>query len=76
MLGIDVGISLLMAENARSQFIWEVFMRNPEARQGMEKAGFTPLREAPALYAVNQAAADVGTGKISSAALRKAAGEL
>lgn len=76
VLGIDVGISLLMAENARSQFIWEVFMRNPEARQGMEKAGFTPLREAPALYAVNQAAADVGTGKISSAALRKAAGAL
>lgn len=57
VLGIDVGISLLMAENARSQFVWEVFMRNPEARAGMEKAGFSLVKQAPTLYAVDQPAA-------------------
>jgi hypothetical protein len=56
VLGIDVGISLLMAENARSQFIWQAFMRNPEARVAMERASFSPLKHAPALYAVDQPA--------------------
>ena len=40
VLGIDVGISMLMAENARSQFVWDVFMRNPEVTNAMERAGF------------------------------------
>jgi hypothetical protein len=40
VVGIDTGITLLMAENARSGFVWETFMKNPEARAGMEKAGF------------------------------------
>jgi hypothetical protein len=40
VIGIDTGITLLMAENARSGFVWETFMKNPEARSGMEKAGF------------------------------------
>jgi len=39
-LGIDVGIGMLMAENARSQFVWNTFMRNPEANIAMQKAGF------------------------------------
>ena len=30
VLGIDVGISMLMAENARTQFVWNTFMRNRE----------------------------------------------
>ena len=42
VLGIDVGISMLMAENARSQFVWNIFMRNDEARLAMERAGFLP----------------------------------
>jgi len=42
VIGIDVGITMLMAENARSGFVWETFMKNPEARIGMEKAGFKP----------------------------------
>jgi hypothetical protein len=42
VLGIDVGISMLMAENARSQFVWNTFMRNPEAAIAMELAGFLP----------------------------------
>ncbi|HKW66375.1 MAG TPA: glucoamylase family protein, partial [Terriglobales bacterium] len=73
MLGIDVGISLLMAENARSQFVWQTFMKNPEARLGMERAGFSPLKQAPLLYAANQPAAlALSTGRklVSTAATR------
>lgn len=40
VIGIDLGITLLMAENARSGFVWETFMKNPEAQRGMENAGF------------------------------------
>ena len=40
VLGIDQGISVIMAENLRSGLIWEVFMRNPEAVEAMKKAGF------------------------------------
>jgi hypothetical protein len=40
VIGIDVGITLLMAENARSGLVWKTFMRNAEARRGMELAGF------------------------------------
>ena len=43
MLGIDVGISMLMAENARGQFVWNTFMRNREAQVAMERVGFRPL---------------------------------
>jgi len=42
VLGIDVGISMLMAENSRSQFVWNTFMRNPEAATAMQRAGFLP----------------------------------
>ena len=40
VVGIDTGITLLMAENVRSGFVWDTFMKNPEARRGMERAGF------------------------------------
>jgi hypothetical protein len=42
VIGIDAGITLLMAENVRSGYVWETFMKNPEARRGMERAGFKP----------------------------------
>lgn len=42
VIGIDVGITLLMAENARTGFVWETFMKNPEAQRGMNRAGFQP----------------------------------
>jgi hypothetical protein len=42
VLGIDAGISMLMAENARTQFVWNTFMRNPEAQLAMERVGFLP----------------------------------
>jgi hypothetical protein len=40
VLGIDLGITMLMAENARSGFVWEAFMKNKDAQRGMERAGF------------------------------------
>ncbi len=40
VVGIDAGISLLMAENARSQFVWQTFMRSREAHVAMQKCGF------------------------------------
>lgn len=41
VIGIDTGITMLMAENLRTQFVWNTFMRNPEAQRGFERAGFT-----------------------------------
>ncbi|MDR3735391.1 MAG: glucoamylase family protein [Acidobacteriaceae bacterium] len=43
VLGIDQGISVLMAENLRSGFIWDAFMKNPEAHSAMQKVGFQPI---------------------------------
>ena len=40
VLGIDLGITMLMAENHRTGFVWETFMKNPEAQTAMQKAGF------------------------------------
>jgi hypothetical protein len=40
VLGIDQGISVLMAENLRSGLIWNTFMRNREAVTAMQRAGF------------------------------------
>jgi hypothetical protein len=40
VLGIDQGISVLMAENLRSGFVWSTFMNNPECAHAMQLAGF------------------------------------
>ena len=40
VLGIDLGITMLMAENHRSGLIWDTFMKNPEAQAAMQKVGF------------------------------------
>jgi hypothetical protein len=39
-IGIDTGITMLMAENLRTGFVWDTFMKTPEAARGMERAGF------------------------------------
>jgi hypothetical protein len=44
VIGIDNGISMVMAENARTAFVWDTFMKNPEAQRGMERAGFKPYQ--------------------------------
>ena len=45
VIGIDAGITMLMAENARTGFVWETFMKNPAAQRGMEFAGFKPYKD-------------------------------
>ncbi len=40
VIGIDTGITMIMAENARTGFVWDTFMKNPEAQRGMKRAGF------------------------------------
>jgi hypothetical protein len=40
VIGIDTGITLLMAENVRTGFVWDTFMKAEEARRGMQRAGF------------------------------------
>jgi len=39
VIGIDTGIILLMAENLRTGFVWDTFMKTPEAQRGMQLAG-------------------------------------
>jgi hypothetical protein len=40
VIGIDTGITLLMAENLRSGFVWNTFMKSREAQRGFQRAGF------------------------------------
>lgn len=47
VVGIDVGITLVMAENTRSSFVWNTFMKNQEAQRGMIRAGFKPDESPP-----------------------------
>jgi len=40
VLGIDQGISVVMAENLRSELVWNTFMRNRECVKAMQLVGF------------------------------------
>jgi len=40
VLGIDLGITMVMAENQRTGLIWSAFMKNAEAQAAMTKVGF------------------------------------
>jgi len=40
VLGIDLGVTMLMAENHRTGLIWNTFMKNLEAQSAMQKVGF------------------------------------
>ncbi|MGH9766920.1 MAG: glucoamylase family protein [Blastocatellia bacterium] len=42
VIGIDVGITLLSAENARTGNVWRWFMRNPETTRAMRLIGLLP----------------------------------
>lgn len=42
VLGIDQGISVMMAENLRTGFCWEWFMKNPEITHAMSEVQFHP----------------------------------
>lgn len=38
-LGIDIGITMLMAENQRTGLIWNTFMANPEVQNAFAAVG-------------------------------------
>ncbi len=40
VLGIDLGIGLLQAENLRTGFVWGTFMKNPEPFAALKMTGF------------------------------------
>jgi hypothetical protein len=41
--GIDTGITMLMAENLRTGFVWNTFMQNIEAQRALERTGFSAI---------------------------------
>lgn len=41
-LGIDQGPIVLMIENYRSNFVWNLMKKNPYIQEGLKKAGFLP----------------------------------
>jgi hypothetical protein len=43
VLGIDVGITLLSAENLRSGAVWRWFMANPEIPRALDAVGLKPV---------------------------------
>jgi hypothetical protein len=47
VLGIDLGITMLMAENYRTGFVWEQFMKNEEAKRAMARVGFRAENSEP-----------------------------
>ncbi len=44
VIGIDVGITLISAENLRTGNVWRWFMRNQEIPRAMQLAGFRKVR--------------------------------
>jgi hypothetical protein len=39
VIGIDLGITLLSAENLRTGAVWTWFMKNPEITSALDQAG-------------------------------------
>jgi hypothetical protein len=44
VIGIDLGISMLQAENLRTGLLWKVFGQAPEVRRALQRAGFVSQR--------------------------------
>jgi len=40
-LAIDQGPIVIMIENYRSGFLWDLFMTSPEIKSGLQKLGFS-----------------------------------
>ena len=47
--GIDQGITLIMAENYRTGFVWRTFMADPAAKRALRLTGFHKITAADAL---------------------------
>jgi hypothetical protein len=44
VIGIDLGITILSVENARSEFVWRWFMKNPEINRALDLADLKKAR--------------------------------
>jgi hypothetical protein len=42
VIGIDVGVTALMAANLRDEFVWRTFSQDPAVTTGFQRAGFVP----------------------------------
>lgn len=62
VLGIDVGPSVLMAENCQSGFVWRMFMSSPEARAALKAAGFRSLAASDATATTSLFTTSVSAG--------------
>ena len=49
VIGIDLGVTVLMAENCRRALVWRTFMSGPEPRAALKAAGFRALEAGDAL---------------------------
>ena len=49
---INVGITLIMAENLRTGLVWQRFMLAPEVQRGMRLAGFSGMKPADPVMAM------------------------
>jgi hypothetical protein len=61
-LGIDLGISTLMAENCRTAFVWNTFMKNPEPQAAMAAVGFKQSQDSRELQRLSV----IGPAKIKT----------
>jgi hypothetical protein len=57
VVGIDIGISLLSIDNLQNGHTWKAFMRNPNLKAGLARAGFRrgpgrPLPDLPQKFAI------------------------
>jgi hypothetical protein len=64
VLGIDVGPTVLMAENCRSGFVWKTFMSSPEAQAAMKAASFRAIVPSDA---ISTSSLFTATAKINTA---------
>ena len=70
VIGIDLGITLLGVENARTGFVWNWFMKNAEIARALEMVG---LHKGQSLQSVNMLGRRLNTGPLTKAEARRKA---
>ena len=56
VIGINAGIILLSAENARTENVWRWFMHNPEQQRALRLVGLTPYHKKQSFNRIKKAA--------------------
>lgn len=67
VIGIDIGVILLSAENARSGNVWNWFMKNPEIPQALTKVGLARYKKSHSGKALSFHTRDAGGPAICGA---------